>query len=85
MNTSFNLLTQNNNENTNVYVNNLHEINYLQRLKKINSRDNIYLKTNSSNLNTVRKNNYNTTTNTYNTKNNHINNRNTESSCIFIL
>ena len=81
MNTSFNLLTQNYNENTNVYVNNIHEINYLQRLKKINSRDNIYLNTNFSNINTVTNNNYNTTTNTYNTKNNNINNRKTENSC----
>ena len=62
MNTSNNF-TLNSVETTNVYLKSVHEINYLQRLKKINSRNNLYL---SDNPNTVTNNNYNTTMN-YNT------------------
>lgn len=77
MNTSNTITTKNNEETTNVYVNSVHEINYLQRLKKINSRDNLYL--NNVNPNTVTNNNYNTTINNHTTKNHTLKNKKNES------
>lgn len=65
MNTSSNVITLNCNEKTNAYVKNVHEVSYLQRLKKINSRDNIYLNTNPM---CVNNNNYNSVVN-HTTKN----------------
>ena len=72
MNTSNNITTLNNNENTNIYLNSVHEINYLQRLKKINSRENIYL---NSNPNTANNNHYNTNNKNHTTKNDVLQNR----------
>jgi hypothetical protein len=65
MNTSSNKITLICNEKTNAYLKNVHEISYLQRLKKINSRENIFLNTNPMCLN---NNNYNSVIN-HTTKN----------------